>query len=108
MLMIQYFINTSSNSANIVVDMNQQALDKVFNWCSQNRLSLNIKKTKHMIIKSNRETHPGQHNSSNVYVNNLELENVSSYNYLGVVVDDHLGFSDCVDQKRRSICAYIN
>ena len=78
---------------------NQIALDKLCNWCSINRLSLNIKKTKHMVVRHNREKSIDGIDICDVFIKGEKLENVSSYKYLGVTVDDHLSFTDFINQK---------
>ena len=90
---------TSSDNLPDAVKENQTALDEVSTWCSLNRLSMNIKKTKHMIVPSNREDCYDLDLTRRVQVNGERLENVHSYNYLGVVVDDRLSFTDFVDHK---------
>ena len=46
---------TTSHSSLSAVHENQLVLNEVCNWCSLNRLSLNIKNTKHMAIQNNKE-----------------------------------------------------
>ncbi|KAK7877923.1 hypothetical protein WMY93_031452 [Mugilogobius chulae] len=50
-------------------------------WCQENNLSLNVSKTKEMIVDFRRR-HVDQHSS--IYINNAEVELVSSYKFLGV------------------------
>ena len=88
-------LNTSSD--NLVDVENQTALDEVSTWCSLNRLSTNIKKTKHMTEPSNREDCYDLDFYCRVEVNGERLKNVHSYNYLGVVTYDLLSFTDLVD-----------
>ena len=57
------------------------------------RLSMNIIKTKHMIIPSNRESCQCLNVLCKVSVNGDRLENVHNCNYLGVI------FYDCVLQN---------
>ena len=94
---------TSSNNVTNAVNECQSALNNVCRWCSINRLSMNIKKTKHMLVMSNRETCHSDDRRCKVFVNNVGLENVHSYNYLGVTVDDSLTFTDFVDQKYNKV-----
>ena len=87
------FYTSSDNLADAVKE-NQNALDEVSTWYSLNRLSINIKKDKaYMIVPSNREYCYDLDLSSRVQVNGERLENVHSYNYLGVNIDDRLSFT---------------
>ena len=92
-------IYTSSTCVVDAVRDNHLALNDVSKWCYLNRLSMNIKKTKHMHIPSNRESCQCLDLLCKVSVNGDRLENVHTYNYLGVVVDECLNFTDFVDQK---------
>ena len=94
---------TDAETVEAAVVNNQRALDKVCDWCSKNRLSLNIKKAKHMSLESNKEYSAHLMNPVNVYVDGEILDNVHSYNYLGVVVDDMLSFADFVEQKYNKV-----
>ena len=94
---------TNAETVEAAVIKSQRALDKVCDWCSKNRLSLNIKKTKHMFLESNKEYSSHRMNPVNVYVDGEILDNVHSYNYLGVVVDDMLSFADFVEQKYNKV-----
>ena len=62
---------------------NHKTLKTLHDWCDTNRLTINIAKTKHMIIS--REV--------------IELGYVSSYTYLGVLVDNKLSFDEFVNAK---------
>lgn len=65
-------------------------LDKVCNWLALNKLSLNIKKTKFMIF------HSRQRNITNVIPNlsisGTRIECVSQFNFLGLIIDEHLNW----------------
>lgn len=65
-------------------------LSTIQTWMTNNRLHLNAKKNKFMIF-----------NQSNycldIKYNNIAIENVKSYKYLGVVIDCRLKFNDFID-----------
>ena len=57
-------------------------------WCSVNRLSLNVKKTKFLTFVSD---HKRKHTSKfRFLMNGNTLEEVSSYRYLGTEIDNRL------------------
>ena len=67
-------------------------LEKVYNWMCSNRLTLNISKSKSMIITKKRSIEP-----ISIKINNTELEQCSSYKYLGVLFDIDLSWKNHVD-----------
>ena len=74
----------ASESSATSVENNQKVLNDVCTWCSYYvRLSVNIGKTKHMVVPSNRDNSVGggQNNTICLKLNQVELENVHSYNY---------------------------
>ena len=76
------------------------------NWCDRNKLTINVKKTKHMLLKP--RTNSPDLDQHKVKIGNTILENVKSYNYLGVVIDNSLTFSDFLKNKCNRInqCLY--
>ena len=76
--------------------LSQTAILELYDWCSINRLSINFDKTKHMVVS--REPLPDLRLPS-IMLAGKELENVHSYNYLGLLVDNKLLFNDFVEAK---------
>ena len=70
----------------------QKALQSISNWCSANRLSLNLAKTKYMVIKHNRVN-----NETELKLNGHTINNVHQYEYLGMVLDDKLAMNNYLD-----------
>lgn len=64
-------------------------VERLLGWCSENNLSLNIKKTKELIIDFRRkqEQHPP------LFINGEEVERVSSFKFLGTNISDDLTWS---------------
>ena len=60
-------------------------LDKVFVWLASNKLTLNVKKSKFMLV-TNKLNIP----DFCVKINDSPLEICKSYKYLGVVIDNKL------------------
>jgi hypothetical protein len=73
-------------------------IDFVSLWCQQNYLDLNVSKTKE-VLWDFRRNHvlPSQ-----IVIDNLSVEFVQSYKYLGVVLDDKLSFSLHVVQMKKA------
>ena len=80
------------NNANSDIILNNK-LCKISDWLSSNKLSLNVKKTKYMVFHTpqRRVIYP------NLKLNNANIERVSQFNFLGVVLactlkgDKHIG-----------------
>ncbi|KAI4904962.1 hypothetical protein NFI96_002249 [Prochilodus magdalenae] len=68
-------------------------------WCYHNNLSLNISKTKEMIVDY-RKLQRGGH--SPLYINGAEVERVSSVRFLGVHLTDDLSWSFHTNKAVRS------
>ena len=61
-------------------------LSKISEWLSSNKLSLNIKKTKFMVF----HTPQRRVNYPALKLNNVNIERVSQFNFLGVVINSTL------------------
>ena len=67
-------------------------LEKVYVWLTSNKLTLNIKKSKFLLISNKRLP-----NDFELKVNNINLERCSSYKYLGVHIDENLNWESHID-----------
>ena len=76
--------------------MNQSTVNILYDWCQLNRLSINLGKTKHMIVYKDKID---PHDQPIVKVKNSSLDNVYSCSYLGVIIDDMLSFDKFVEDK---------
>jgi hypothetical protein len=81
----------------------QQSADSIRNWSDVNNMNINIRKTKEMIMDM------GTKNNSKSYlppltVDDEQIERVSSFKLLGVVIDDNLKWNSHVHQ----ICSKAN
>ena len=80
---------TLFNSYNDINDLNIKInleLSKIYKWLTVNKLSLNVSKTKYMII-SNRQTP-----DVNIKIQDINLERVDEIQFLGVMLDSKLTF----------------
>ena len=59
--------------------------DKVIVWCDLNKLTMNVKKTKSMFIKSKSDQC-----NLNLYIHGENVEYVNSFEYLGIHIDHNL------------------
>ena len=67
-------------------------IENLVNWCNNNNLSLNVNKTKGIVIdvRKHREHAP-------VYINGDEVERVKSFKFLGVQITNNLSWSPHAD-----------
>ena len=84
----------------------QMDIELVNNWSVNNHLQPNALKTKYMIIsrKRRKRSYPP------LFLNGLQLEQVSRYKYLGVIVNESLSWSDqanYVSTRAKRTLAYI-
>ncbi len=81
-------IYTSSDTKEELELILQDNLHSVSEWLHYNRLSINAKKTKVMMICS--QTKITNQQELNLYINRVRLENVHEFLYLGVLIDSGL------------------
>ena len=61
-------------------------LKKILNWLKVNMLSLNVKKTKYMLFHNPQRQIP-INNIPKIYINNMEIERVEEFNFLGITIN---------------------
>ena len=97
-------INTSinlNNDQNVVI-LNQE-LDKIYQWLNTNKLSLNISKTKFIIFAPKNK----KVNNPLITINNLRINRVSDFNFLGVVVNEKLSWKSHINKVSIKIMKII-
>ena len=85
-----------SANTNVSLEINNE-LARISNWLSVNKLSANPLKSKYMIFhfpQRNRNTLP----ELNITLNGLPVEQVSEFNFLGVIVDECLSWKPHVSK----------
>ncbi len=78
-------------------------VDDFIHWCDDSSLNLNVTKTKDMCIDFRRNSNP----PLSTVINGETVERVSTFKYLGVVIDNKLSFNentDTVYKNRSSDC----
>ena len=75
----------------------ERNLHSILTWCNNNRLTLNVSKTKHMIVgptlKDNLTV------GRNLQYKNQMIETVSEYNYLGIELDNKLTMENHINKS---------
>ncbi|KAK6165112.1 hypothetical protein SNE40_023671 [Patella caerulea] len=94
---------SSNNIANIEIALQEDLLN-VFNWCNDNGMVINAKKTKAMLIASKHLTNT---NSLSLKINGESLENVSEAVLLGLTVDQNLDWNLQINKVSKIISSKI-
>ena len=88
-----------SNDLKILETEVNEELGKVFDWLRSNKLTLNIPKSKYMIVTNKRNITP-----MSIHIQDTELGECESYKYLGVIFDRKLNWKAHIDY----ICGKIS
>ena len=83
------FLCAQNSSFSLLESEVNSELDKVANWLISNKLTLNINKSKYMII-SRKHLIP----SLSVEIKSTQLEKCNSYKYLGIIIDKDLNWKE--------------
>ncbi len=78
-------------------------LANVSEWLKVNKLSLNVNKSKYMILQTNRK----QENPLYLLIDNTTIERVLQFNFLGLTLDENLNWKDCIDKISNEISKTI-
>ena len=93
-------IISRSDNINSVTKKCSEGIEKVSSWCEANKLTMNYKKTKCMIVK-HKKTPDVQNiivrNKQNIIVRNKQISIVHTYEYLGVLIDEKLSHNDYIE-----------
>ena len=81
-----------SESIENVSNMCSKSIGKMAMWCEANKLSINYSKTKYMTVK-----HKKVAAEPKILIGNKEIGNVRTYEYLGILLDEHLSHNEYVD-----------
>lgn len=94
----------ASNNITFLTTELSKAASKFKNWCDLNKLTLNLNKSKVLLISGSTAKKIKQIKETVVVtINNEPLELVSEYKYLGIVLDERLNFHSHLDSIRKRI-----
>ena len=92
----------SSNKSQIIArDELEIQLTHLATWCSQNKLTVNLRKTKCMVFGTKSMTKSSK--IQKIRINDTELDFVDTYKYLGIILDKSLTFNKHVQQCINSV-----
>ena len=87
-----FFLNGSTPS-DLIYEANEE-LKLIINWLAENKLSLNIKKSK-FILFSRKGTEPIINNK--LVMNNHQIERINEIKFLGYIIDEKLSWKSHVN-----------
>ena len=96
----------SKNLSLLKKQMNKE-LKNVYNWLVDNKLTLNISKSKYMIISKTKKIFESDFQ---IKLNGKKLERCSEYKYLGVYIDEKINWKKHVQyicDKLSKVCGYF-
>ena len=79
-------------------------LSNISQWASSNRLLVNIRKTKYMLINNCKKIDIGNNTLS---MNNVVIENVKSFKFLGIIIDDRFSFKEHISYIENKVSKSI-
>ena len=77
---------------------------KVNDWLVANRLSLSVDKTKYMIFHNSQKEISNF--SLNLILNHGEIENVSTFNFLGIILDENIHWKPHIENVACRLAKY--
>ena len=102
------FLSLSCQKLNELKKKTNFEIKKVYNWLVANKLTLNIKKLKFMIISKRKGVNK---NLFKLKINGKAVEICTSYKYLGLFIDDELTWKNHIKhvcQKLSKACGIIS
>ncbi|KAK9882698.1 hypothetical protein WA026_022748 [Henosepilachna vigintioctopunctata] len=78
----------TGESENDLENLINEDLDRYIGWLYLNKLKINVNKTKFIILKQKNKAV----NNINLKINEIELEQVTSLEYLGLIIDEYLNW----------------
>ena len=90
-------ISVSGTSKQEIETKLNDVLKEVYDWTAKNKLLMNLKKTKVMVIGTKQRCSNLSDTNLNVKLNNVAVECVNEAKCLGVTIDSHLTFNSHVN-----------
>ena len=98
-----YADDTSLSTSAVVSDLTviqqrlQDDINKIADWTSDNKMLLNGSKTKSLLVTGKRLEKKAPDINFKLSCNDSEIEQITSHKLLGVKLDNHLSFTEHID-----------
>ena len=92
---------TSHRKLEVVEQVLQSDTNKLSEWCNDNLLKVNVKKTKCMLVSTRQKL--SRLRALRISINNAGIGQVVSYNYLGVIFDTELGLCQQITETHNRV-----
>ena len=103
---MSFFANGNNSLSHSQVERRINAeLKKVYDWLCVNKLSLNVSKTRSMLFKHPKI--PTVHRSYELEINGEKIKRVKEFNFLGIMLDEHLTWKPHIKKIRSKVCQSI-
>ena len=103
---MSFFANEKNNLTHGQVERRINAeLKKVYDWLCVNKLSLNVSKTRSMLFKHPKI--PTVHRSYDLEINGEKIKRVKEFNFLGIMLDEHLTWKPHIKKIRSKVCQSV-
>ena len=103
---MSFFANDNNSLSHSQVERRINAeLKKVYDWLCVNKLSLNVSKTRSMLFKHPKI--PTVHFSYDLEINGEKIKRVKEFNFLGIMLDEHLTWKPHIKKIRSKVCQSI-
>ena len=87
----------------VLMDQLNADLTNINNYFCENKLKLNIQKSKYMVIGARTKIKTIDLNNLNVCIGGVNLERVEEYKYLGVILDMTLSFNSHIEYLKSKV-----
>ena len=84
-----------------------EELNKIYEWFNENKLSLNVDKTKHSLYHQTSKTYDLPLLLPKLLMNNNKVERVGSIKFLGVLSDEHLSWKEHIRYTENKVAKSI-
>lgn len=96
-------LSVSNNSLDVAINKMNTSLRRIMVYLNKNKLKINIQKTKSMVITTRYKYNSIDFNTVKLYMNNIEIEVVTEFKYLGCYLDNNLVFTTHFDYIYKKI-----
>ena len=84
----------------------QPEVDNVHDWCRDNRLKINVSKSKVLLVSSRQKLNQVDF-STKIRLGNISLQFTDKYKYLGVTLDREMNLTNLLSDVKKSVSSRL-